>query len=131
MDTNWNVILLLVGLAAIEVLVFGMIVGRARGRYGVAAPATTGHPDWERLNRIHQNSIEQLVVFLPLFVLYAMTARDTAPWLGGLFVVARVVYAVGYAKSPQGRSAGAGLTFLVQLWLALGVLLGYVLRIVR
>jgi uncharacterized membrane protein YecN with MAPEG domain len=130
-DTSSNVILLIVGLAAIEVWVFGLIVGRARGRYGVAAPATSGHPDWERLNRVHQNSIEQLVVFLPLFLLYATTARDTAPWVGALFVVARVVYAMGYAKSPAGRTAGAALTFLAQLWLALGVLIGISLRLVR
>jgi glutathione S-transferase len=35
-------------LAVIQLVVFGVLVGRARGTYGIAAPATTGHPVFER-----------------------------------------------------------------------------------
>ncbi len=52
-------------LATVEVLVLGFLVGRGRVTYGVPAPAMAGHPTWERLNRAHQNSLEQLVLFLP------------------------------------------------------------------
>jgi hypothetical protein len=49
---------LVIVLAVIEVMVLGVLVGRGRVKYGVDAPATTGHPTLERLNRAHQNSIE-------------------------------------------------------------------------
>jgi len=128
-----DVLLLLVStLAAIEVLVFGLRVGRGRIRHRVPAPSTSGPPDWERLNRIHLNSIEQLVVFLPLFLAFATTVDKTwAVWLGFLFVAARAAYAVGYARSPEGRFVGAALTSLVQVLLALGAIVGIVYRLVR
>ena len=34
---------LTITLALLQALVFGVLVGRARGKYGVKAPATTGH----------------------------------------------------------------------------------------
>jgi len=127
-----DLITLFLALAAIEVWIFGLIAGHARARYGVVAPAMTGPPDWERLNRVHQNSIEQLVVFTPLLLVYAViVGRETATWLAAAFVVARIVYAVGYARSAQGRAAGAALTMIVQGWLALGALIGFVVRAAR
>src|SRR5215472_3834074 len=47
-------------------------VMRARGHYGIAAPATSGHPVFERLFRIQQNTLEQLVLFLPALWLYSL-----------------------------------------------------------
>jgi hypothetical protein len=52
-------------LALLEYLIIGTLTGQARGRYGVKAPAVTGHPIFERWMRVQQNTIEQLVVFLP------------------------------------------------------------------
>ena len=47
------------------------------------APATSGHPAWERLNRAHQNSLEQLVLFIPLFLAYCFnTGMQTGIVLG-------------------------------------------------
>jgi hypothetical protein len=53
-------------LAVLQYFVFGLAVGRARGRYGIPAPATAGHPDFERYYRIHMNPLEQLAVLLPI-----------------------------------------------------------------
>src|SRR5262245_30491566 len=98
---------LVTALAAIEVMVFGILVGRARGIYGVPAPATTGHPAFERLNRVHLNSVEQLAVFLPLLWTFATSVSQMwAAILGAVFVVARVIYAVGYTRAPERRTAG-------------------------
>ena len=58
------------GLAALEYLVFAMLVGRARGRYEVPAPATTGHPVFERYFRVQQNPGEQLLIFFPSLWLF-------------------------------------------------------------
>ncbi len=48
-------------------------VATERAKYNILAPATTGHPAFERAFRIHANTGEQLVIFLPglwLFSLY-------------------------------------------------------------
>ena len=58
-------------LALLEYVVILMATGRARGRFGVPAPATTGNPSFERYFRVQQNTIEQLVIFLPSLYLFA------------------------------------------------------------
>ena len=127
-----KLVALITALAAIEVMVFGMLVGRGRGIYGVPAPATSGHPAWERLNRVHQNSVEQLVVFLPLLWTFALSISQTwAAILGALFLVGRIVYAVGYAQDPARRAAGAIITVVVESILAAGSVIGYIVQIAR
>ncbi len=129
---NLKLVAVVTALAAIEVLVFGMLVGRARGTYGVQAPAMTGHPDWERLNRVHQNSIEQLVVFIPLLWTFATSVDQMwAVVLGVVFLVARIVYAVGYARDAGRRATGAILTAIVLGLLAVGSVVGYTVQIAR
>lgn len=114
---------LVLTLAIVEVLVFGALVGRGRAKYGVPAPATSGHPTWERLNRVHLNSIENLVLFAPSFIMYAMiVGRFTGIALGVAYLIARILYAVGYVRSPEKRVLGSALTSLVQVWLVVGLL---------
>lgn len=125
-------VMLIVVLAVIEVMVLGFLVARGRDRYGVPAPATSGHPDWERLNRAHQNSLEQLVLFIPLFLAYCFnTGLQTGIVLGLVYLLARIVYAVGYVRSSERRAAGAFLTFAVQVWLAVGAVIGLAVKIAR
>ena len=127
-----SVVTLIMVLAVIEVMVLGFLVGRARDQYGVRAPATSGHPAWERLNRAHQNSIEQLVLFIPLFLAYCFnTGLQTGVALGIVYLIARVVYAVGYVREADRRAAGAFLTYAVQVWLAVGAVIGLVVKIAR
>ena len=40
-------------LALLEYMVLGGLVGRARARYSMLAPMMTGHPEFERANRVH------------------------------------------------------------------------------
>jgi len=125
-------VILIVVLAVIEVMVLGFLVARGRDRYGVPAPATSGHPDWERLNRTHQNSLEQLVLFIPLFLAYCFNSGlHTGIALGFVYLVARIVYAAGYVRDSEQRAAGAFLTFAVQVWLAVGAVIGLVVKIAR
>jgi glutathione S-transferase len=112
-------------IALLEYMVFAGLVGRARVRYGVRAPATTGHPDFERTHRVHQNTLESLIVFVPavwIFGLYVSYLWATV--LGVLFVIARAIYAVGYIRAAEKRSIGAGLTALVNMALVVGGLIG-------
>jgi len=127
-----SVVTLIMVLAVVEVMVLGFLVTRARETYGVRAPATAGHPAWERLNRAHQNSIEQLVLFMPLFLAYCFnTGLQTGILLGIVYLIARILYAVGYVRDPDRRAAGAFLTFAVQVWLAVGAVISLVLKIAR
>ncbi len=125
-----NAVLLIVALAAAQVFILGLLAGRARGTYGVPAPAMTGHPVFERWTRVHQNSIEQFVVFMSTLPLYSNSVGiPSAVVLGVVYLVARTLYAVGYVRAPEKRSIGALLTFLVQGWLLLWTIVAFALRL--
>ncbi len=53
-----ELVTIVIALALIEYSVFGMLVGKARGKYGIDAPAITGNPIFERYYRVHQNTLE-------------------------------------------------------------------------
>jgi hypothetical protein len=109
----------LVAIAALlQFLFFGIQVAMARGRYGVHAPAVTGHEGFERIHRVQMNTLEQLVAFLPALYL---AARYWPPALvaavGGVYVVGRFIYWRAYVADPKGRSLGFSLTALPTLGL--------------
>lgn len=98
----------------------GFAVGRARGLYKIAAPATTGHPDFERVFRVQMNTLESLAMFLPALWI---AARYSDPRLVGgiglLWVAARIWFAIAYASdaTKRGPGFGLGLAATVALWL--------------
>lgn len=97
----------------------GVAVGRGRGKYKIDAPATTGHPDFERLFRVQMNTLEALALFLPALWIAARYADPRI--VGGLglaWVVARIWYAVAYANAAMKRGPGFGLGMLatIALW---------------
>jgi uncharacterized MAPEG superfamily protein len=112
-------------LALVEYMVMAAMVGRARAQSGVKAPAMSGHPDFERINRVHQNTLESLIVFVPAVWIFGLYL--SALWaavLGALFLVARVIYAIGYRRAAEKRAPGAGITGIVNLILIAGGLFG-------
>ena len=112
-------------LALLEYIVMAALVGRARAKHGVRAPAMTGHPAFERANRVHVNTLENLIIFVPAVWIFATYLSPLyAAILGGLFVVARALYAVGYLKAAEKRSVGAGITGIVNTILVAGGLIG-------
>jgi hypothetical protein len=116
---------LVAGVALIEYLVITLQCGRMRGRLGVPAPATTGHPEFERYLRVQYNTIEQLVIFLPaLFGFGLYVSPGWAAAFGLLFVAGRALYARGYVRDPAKRGPGFGLTLLANAVLLLGATLG-------
>jgi len=111
--------------ALVEYMVLGVLVGWARVKYEVAAPATTGDPMFERYFRVHQNTLEALIVFVPaLWVFGRFVNVQAAATLGALFLLARVVYAIGYLWDPAKRTVGAGATVIINGMLLAGSLLG-------
>lgn len=116
---------LVIALALVEFLLFGIAVARARTRYHVAAPATTGNADFERYFRVHANTLEQLIIFLPAIVLFAHYVNAyLAAALGALFIIGRAVYFQGYTKAAEGRHLGFGLSVIPSLILLIGGIFG-------
>jgi uncharacterized membrane protein YecN with MAPEG domain len=108
-----------------------MSTGRARGRYKVEAPATTGHPMFERHFRVQQNTVEQLVPFFPALFLFAQyTSEGLAAILGLAFVAGRVLYAIGYVADPGRRGPGFLISSLANLALIVGALFGSIRELI-
>jgi uncharacterized membrane protein YecN with MAPEG domain len=105
----------------------GLRVGQARAKSGVAAPAMTGDPILERHIRVHYNTLEWLPIFLAAMWLFAVYWNDLiAAGLGVVWIVGRVLYAVGYVADPKKREAG----FLIQLAATAILLFGAAGRII-
>ncbi len=98
-------------LAVIQLMVFISLVGRARGRYNVPAPATTGHPVFERYFRVQMNTIECLFLLLPgLWLAAKYWPPKYAAVLGAMYLVGRTLYLRSYVRDPSSRSVGYGLS---------------------
>jgi glutathione S-transferase len=95
-------------------------VGGGRTKYGIAAPAVTGNPDFERDYRIHMNTLEWMPLFLVSLWLFAAAWNSdlVAAGVGVVWIIGRILYLIGYARAANARSGG----FAVQ-GAAVGVLL--------
>ncbi len=110
--------------------VTGFQVGRARERYGVAAPAMTGRPEFERFVRVQANTLEWLVIYLPSLWLFAIYVEArTGAALGLVWIVGRVLYARAYAKDPQSRGTGFAIQALAAAVLGLGAMGGAIVKL--
>ncbi|NJD30723.1 MAG: MAPEG family protein [Gammaproteobacteria bacterium] len=120
-----EIVAVVIALALMEFVVFGMLVGRARGRYGVKAPATSGHEVFDRYFRVHYNTMELLVVFVPAIWLFG---RYVSPvWgaiLGAIYILGRILYLRGYVADPAKREFGFGMSVAPVFVLLIGALLG-------
>jgi len=112
----------------IQYTVFGALVGKARMTYKVEAPAVSGDPIFERYYRVHMNTLESLVLFLPSILVFATyVSSDIAATLGVVFIIGRQMYLRSYVKDPKSRGAGYMLTFLPSTILALGGMTGAIM----
>jgi glutathione S-transferase len=97
-------------LSILMYFLFSFQVGKARTAYGVKAPATTGDPDFERIFRVHMNTLEWMPIFLPALWLFAIYISDAlAAALGVVWIVGRILYMTGYARAANKRSLGFGI----------------------
>jgi glutathione S-transferase len=119
-------------LALIQYFVLGLRVGQARTKFGIEAPAITGHPIFERHFRVHQNTMEQLVIFLPALWLFATyVSAPVAAGLGVVFIIGRAMYARAYVADPKKRELGVVLTAVATVILLLGGLIGAGVQLLR
>ncbi len=99
--------------ALAQFVFFSIQVGSMRGKHGVNAPAITGHPEFERMFRIQQNTMEQLVAFIPALWIFAWLVNPLwGAGLGVVFIIGRFIYWSSYRKDPTSRGAGFTITFL-------------------
>jgi len=118
-------VIIVVALALIQYTVFGAMVGKARGTYKVDAPAVHGDPIFERYYRVHMNTLESLIMFLPAIFMFAMYVNaEIAAGLGVIFIIGRQIYARAYVRDPGSRGVGFMLTLLPSAIMAIGSLIG-------
>lgn len=119
-------------LAIVQYIFFGSLVGRARGTYGVHAPAVTGAEGFERVYRVQMNTLELLVCLLP--AMYA-AARYWSPAvvaaIGAVYLVGRIVYWRAYVSAPAKRGTGFLLSIGPIMVLVLAALVPALLGMLR
>ncbi len=118
-------------LALMQFFWFGIEVGMMRGKHQCKAPAITGAPEFERMFRVQQNTLEQIVMFLPALWLFGELVNPLwAAGMGVVYLIGRAIYRMAYVKDPKGRSAGFMLTALPTLVMLIWVLVVAVLRLI-
>jgi len=123
---------LVIGLALLVYTYTLLAAGYARRRAGIKSPAMTGNIAMERAFRVQQNTLEQLVVFVPAILLFAILVNArTAAGLGALWIVGRIVYIVLYMRNPDSRAPAFLLAFVPQIILTVGAVIGGISAILR
>lgn len=119
--------ILVVCLALLQYIYFSIRVGGARAKYGVRAPAMSGHQIFERHLRVQQNTLEQLVIFIPVQFTFPYLAEnlgwagyEIAAALGVVWLIGRALYARNYVREPLSRSIGFMLTIVPSMALLVG-----------
>jgi uncharacterized membrane protein YecN with MAPEG domain len=117
-------------LVATEYFFLAIMVGKSRSEAGIAAPAIIGDEKFERVFRVQQNTMEQLVIFFPALWLFGYYVSPTiGAALGVVFLIGRIMYARGYVQHPDKRAPGFIIGSLATLALMVGGLVGVVGRL--
>ena len=104
-------------------------VGMARKTFGIPAPQTNGPTEFLSVLRVQANTVEQLVLFLPALWMCAYFLNDQfAAIIGLIWVIGRVIYALGYYKAPEKREIGFGVSSMATLALLGGTVAGLILH---
>lgn len=99
-------------------------VGQVRTKHNVPAPAMSGPDEFMRALRVHENTMEGLLLFLPSLWLFALTTHDLWAAIVGIFYpIGRLLYARGYYEAANKRSHGFTVGILSTVILLLGALI--------
>jgi glutathione S-transferase len=85
-------------------------VGDFRQKHGIRAPATSGHPEFDRAYRVQLNTLEQMGIVLPFLwvaAFYPIGWAWLAPLVATVWVVSRIIYLAAYMADPDKRLVGA------------------------
>jgi uncharacterized MAPEG superfamily protein len=115
-------------LVLMQAFMFAIQVGPQRTKHKINAPATTGNPEFERAFRVHENTLEQLIILIPSMWIFATYWRpDIAAGLGVVFIIGRQIYRGAYMADPAKRSTGFSIGALATSVLLVGGLVGAVM----
>jgi len=124
-----TIVILIITLAIIEYIVFSFLAGLAREKYGIKAPAVSGHPEFERRLRVQHNTLEQLIAFIPAMLTFSWMAESIgwagntiASGLGVIWLIGRFIYATSYVRDPSSRAVGFMMTIFPTIVLLVGTL---------
>jgi glutathione S-transferase len=107
-------------------------VAGAHGKFGVKLPATTGHPDFERVFRVHVNTLEWMPTFLvPLWLCAIYLSDIGAAALGLVWIVGRALYFAGYRQAVEKRLPGFFIQSTACLLLFIGAAAGVLIHLAR
>jgi uncharacterized membrane protein YecN with MAPEG domain len=115
-------------LAVLILLWAAIMVSRVRRRVGIAPPAMTGSPELDCALRVHGNTVEQFIMFLPALWLATLYFQGwVPPILGAVWCLGRIIYALTYKPAaPGNRFAGFALTIFPTLILLVLAIIGIV-----
>jgi glutathione S-transferase len=123
---------LIIALALLQFFAFGTAVARARGRYKVSAPATTGNEIFERYYRVQMNTLEQLIMFIPAMWMFGFyVSTNVAAGLGALYLIGRGIYFFAYVRDPRQRELGFVLSAAPVVALVIGAIVGAAIAIAQ
>ena len=119
-------------LACLFLFYTGIRVAQARRATGVKAPATLGHPDFERAYRIQMNTLEWMPIMLPALWLFALYVSDIwAAAIGAVWIAGRIMYMLGYSHAANKRGRGFIVQALATVVLWIGALAGIVSVLIK
>ena len=122
-----NYVDLIAVLAVMQLIFFSVLVGRARGTYGVKAPAVSGHEMFERAYRVQMNTLELMVAFLPaLFVASKYWPETYVAIAGAVYLLGRFIYWRSYVAAPASRALGFALSMIPIIALLVATLVALV-----
>jgi glutathione S-transferase len=120
----------IVTLLAIAFYLFlGTRVAVARRKFNVRLPATAGNPDFERVFRVHANTLKWMPTFLVPLWLCAIYLNDIAAAVLGLaWIAGRAWYFVGYSEAVEKRLPGFAIQAMACLLLLIGAAAGIIMH---
>lgn len=100
-------------LSVLQIFLFSWKASSTRVKHGIEAPQMHGHPDVDRAQRVHLNTMEQIIMFLPsLWLALPVLGDYYTSILGGVWLVGRQLYAHAYWADAAKRGTGMWVTFL-------------------
>jgi glutathione S-transferase len=114
--------------ALIQSVFFAFQVGKSREEHGVTAPLMTGPDGFLRDFRVHMNTVENLVVFIPALWMFGyFVGAYWAAGIGLVYVISRFMYRAAYTGDPAKRSLPFTIGLACLAILLLGTIVGAVM----
>ena len=121
-------------LSSIALLVYYFTLfkaGIARGKFQIKAPSHDGPEEYVRHVRVHHNTLEHLVLFLPGLWLFSFAVDPIwATIIGILWPIGRIRYALSYYKDAEKRGPGLYLSMPPIYIYVLGSFIGFLYKII-